>query len=208
MPIAREGWPFILIVLALAVGAFALRWHWAGGTFVILLAFVLNFFRDPERRVPQDPKLVLSPADGKIVKIVDAPADGPLGPGYKQVSIFLNVFDVHVNRAPIAGRIVDVKYNPGAFLPAFDDKASEKNEQNRVIMEDGSFRMAFTQIAGLIARRIVFKKHVGDSVAAGERVGMIKFGSRTDVFLPASVTIAVKLGDKVKGGLSIIGTRS
>jgi phosphatidylserine decarboxylase len=207
MPIAREGWPFILIALALAVGAFALRWNWAGAVLLVLLGFLLNFFRDPERKVPQDPKLVLSPADGKIVQIVDAPAGGPLGPGYKQVSIFLNVFDVHVNRAPIAGRITDVKYNPGAFLPAFDDKASEKNEQNRVIIEDGSFRMAFTQIAGLIARRIVFKKQVGDTVAPGERVGMIKFGSRTDVFVPANVTIAVKVGDRVKGGLSVIGTR-
>jgi phosphatidylserine decarboxylase len=207
MPIAREGWPFILIALALTIGAFALRWHWAGAVLLLLLGFMLNFFRDPERTVPQDPKLVLSPADGKIVAIVDAPASGPLGPGYKQVSIFLNVFDVHVNRSPIAGRITDVKYNPGAFLPAFDDKASEKNEQNRVIVEDGAFRMAFTQIAGLIARRIVFKKHVGDSVAAGERVGMIKFGSRTDVFVPASVTLAVKLGDRVKGGFSVIGTR-
>jgi phosphatidylserine decarboxylase len=207
MPIAREGWPFIITALALTVCAYALRWNWAGGTFLVLLIFVLNFFRDPERKVPTDSKLILSPADGKIVKVVDVPAGGPFGPGYKQVSIFLNVFDVHVNRAPIAGKIVDVKYFPGAFMPAFDDKASEKNEQNRVIMEDGSFRIGFTQIAGLIARRIVFKKKVGDTVAAGERVGMIKFGSRTDIFFPAEVKIAVKVGDKVKGGLSVIGTR-
>jgi phosphatidylserine decarboxylase len=207
MPIAREGWPFILVTLALAMGAFALRWHWAGGVLLVLLGFMLNFFRDPERKVPQDPKLVLSPADGKIVQIIDAPASGPLGPGYKQISIFLNVFDVHVNRAPIAGTITDVKYNPGEFLPAFEDKASEKNEQNRATMEDGSFRIAFTQIAGLIARRIVFKKKVGDVVAAGERVGMIKFGSRTDIFLPASVKIEVHVGDRVKGGLSVIGVR-
>jgi phosphatidylserine decarboxylase len=207
MPIAREGWPFILTTLALAVGSLALRWYWPGGILLVLLGFMLNFFRDPERKIPQDPKLVLSPADGKIVQIIDAPAQGPLGPGYKQISIFLNVFDVHVNRAPIAGRITDVKYNPGAFLPAFDDKASEKNEQNRATMEDGSFRIAFTQIAGLIARRIVFRKKVGDTVSAGERVGLIKFGSRTDIFLPTSVKIEVKVGDRVKGGLSVIGVR-
>lgn len=207
MPITREGWPFIAVMLLLAGGAFALRWNWAGLVFVVLLGFVVNFFRDPERAIPPDPRIIVSPADGKIVQIVDAPANGPLGPGYKQVSIFLNVFDVHINRSPIAGRIVDVKYNPGAFLPAFDDKASEKNEQNRVIVEDGTFRIAFTQIAGLIARRIVFKKRVGDSVERGERVGMIKFGSRTDIFLPASIVLQVKLGDKVKGGSTTIGLR-
>jgi phosphatidylserine decarboxylase len=207
MPIAREGWPFILVALLLAGGAFALRWNVAGVLFAVALLFVLNFFRDPERAVPDDPRIIVSPADGKVVQIVAAPAAGPFGPGYKQISIFLNVFDVHVNRSPIAGKIVDVKYNPGSFLPAFDDKASEKNEQNRVIVEDGAFRIGFTQIAGLIARRIVFKKHVGDTVARGERVGMIKFGSRTDIFLPAAVTLSVKVGDTVKGGQTPIGMR-
>src|SRR5205823_3587951 len=129
----------------------------------------------------------------------------PLGRKSRQVSIFLSVFDVHVNRAPIAGTIVDVAYNKGAFLPAFDDKASAKNEQNRVIIDDGRFRVAFTQIAGLIARRIVFRKKVGERVEIGERVGMIKFGSRTDIFVPAEVVLDVKVGDTVKGGLTPIG---
>jgi phosphatidylserine decarboxylase len=207
MPIAREGWPFILVSVLLTGIFFALRWSWAGVVFLILAAFIVNFFRDPQRRVPSDPRLVLSPGDGHVVRIVDAPADGPLGPGYKQISIFLSVFDVHVNRAPIAGKIVDVSYNPGTFLPAFDEKASLKNEQNRVTIEDGSFRMAFTQIAGLIARRIVFHKRPGDKVEAGERVGMIKFGSRVDIFLPDTVKIEVKLGDYVRGGLTTVGTR-
>src|SRR5689334_13542004 len=105
MPIAREGWPFILGALLLVAGAFALRWHGVGIVFLVVLGFVLNFFRDPNRNAPEDPRVIVSPADGKIVQIVDAPATGPLGPGYKQVSIFLNVFDVHVNRSPIAGRI-------------------------------------------------------------------------------------------------------
>jgi phosphatidylserine decarboxylase len=168
---------------------------------------MLNFFRDPERKVPVDPRLVLSPADGHVVKVVDVPADGPLGRPGKQVSIFLSVFDVHVNRSPIAGRITEVKYNPGAFLPAFDDKASLKNEQNRVTVENGDFKVVFTQIAGLIARRIVFKKKVGDEVGQGERVGMIRFGSRTDVFVPSEVVIDVKVGQYVRGGLTVIGKR-
>jgi phosphatidylserine decarboxylase len=208
IPIVREGWPFIFISAGIAAAAFALKWHWAGGIFLVLTALLLNFFRDPERTVPQDPCLILSPADGHVVKVVDAPADGPLGPRATQISIFLSVFDVHVNRAPIAGKIVDVKYNPGAFLPAFDDKASLRNEQNRVTIDDGrGFRVVFTQIAGLIARRIVFRKQVGDTVGPGERVGMIRFGSRTDVFVPAEVKITVKKGDYVKGGLTVLGTR-
>jgi phosphatidylserine decarboxylase len=172
--------------------------------FLALGLFVCYFFRDPERTPPSDPRLVLSPADGKIVRVGEAPA-GALGPGAIQVSIFLSIFDVHVNRAPIAGRIAGVQYTPGAFLPAFDDKASEKNEQNKVILESGGVRLAFTQIAGLIARRIVFRKKVDDAVERGERVGLIKFGSRVDVFLPQNVKVKVKVGDRVAGGVSPIG---
>jgi phosphatidylserine decarboxylase len=207
VPIVREGWPYILVPAVLALVLLSVRWTWTGVVFVLLTAFVANFFRDPERAVPSDPKAIVSPADGKVVQIVDAPAGDPLGPGYRQVSIFLNVFDVHVNRSPIAGRITDVKYNKGKFLAAWNEKASLDNEQNRVTVEDGSFRVAFTQIAGLIARRIVFRKHVGDAVERGERVGMIKFGSRTDLFLPADIAIEVKVGDRVSGGLTVIGRR-
>ena len=174
---------------------------------LIVTALMVNFFRDPERRVPTDPGLIVSPADGKVVRIADLPSGGPLGAPSRQVSIFLSVFDVHVNRAPMAGSITEVVYNKGKFLAAWDEKASLDNEQNRATVVDGSFRVAFTQIAGLIARRIVFTKKVGDRVERGERVGMIKFGSRTDLFLPADVTLAVKVGDRVKGGLSVIGRR-
>jgi phosphatidylserine decarboxylase len=208
MPIAREGWPFILVLLGLAVVMFLVRWPWVGGVFLFLGLFTAFFFRDPERPVPADPRLVLSPADGKVIVVGPAPAGNPLGEGASQVSIFLSVFDVHVNRAPIGGRISKVEYHEGKFLPAFQDKASLANEQNSVTIDaDGGHRVTFKQIAGLIARRIVFKKEVGDTVAAGERVGMIKFGSRVDVFLPKDVRLRVQKGDRVVGGVSAVGER-
>jgi phosphatidylserine decarboxylase len=208
MPIAREGWSLILVLLGLAVVMFLLRWPWVGGIFLFLGLFTAFFFRDPDRAVPADPRLVLSPADGKVIVVGPAPAGNPLGDGASQISIFLSVFDVHVNRAPVGGRISKVEYNKGEFLPAFQDKASLANEQNSVTIDDGGGRRVnFKQIAGLIARRIVFKKQVGDTVAAGERVGMIKFGSRVDMFLPMDVRLRVQKGDRVVGGVSPIGER-
>ncbi|HVQ28140.1 MAG TPA: phosphatidylserine decarboxylase family protein, partial [Vicinamibacteria bacterium] len=174
---------------------------------LVLGLFTTFFFRDPEREIPKDPRLVLSPADGKIVQVIPAPDDHPLGKGTTQISIFLSIFDVHVNRSPIAGHVTAVEYHPGEFLPAFDDKASLRNEQNSVIVEGGGGRIMFKQIAGLIARRIVFRKRVDDDVAAGERVGLIKFGSRVDVFLPAGTGIRVKVGDRVQGGASVLAER-
>jgi phosphatidylserine decarboxylase len=208
MPIAREGWPLILVLLGLAVVMFFVRWPWVGVVFLFLGLFTAFFFRDPDRPVPADPRLVLSAADGKVIVVGPAPAGNPLGEGASQVSIFLSVFDVHVNRAPIGGRISKVEYHEGQFLPAFQDKASLANEQNSVTIDaDGGRRVTFKQIAGLIARRIVFKKKVGDTVAAGERVGMIKFGSRVDMFLPRDVRLRVQKGDRVVGGVSVVGER-
>jgi phosphatidylserine decarboxylase len=188
---------------------FLVRWPWAGGVLVFLGLFTAFFFRDPERSAPADPRLVLSPADGKVVVAGPAPAGNPLGEGASQVSVFLSVFDVHVNRAPIGGRISRVEYHEGQFLPAFQEKASLANEQNSVTIDDagGGRSVAFKQIAGLIARRIVFKKKVGDTVAAGERVGMIKFGSRVDIFLPRDVRLRVAKGDRVVAGVSPVGDR-
>jgi len=206
VPIVRDGWPYILVPAILAAACFYLRWTWAGAALAVVTALMVNFFRDPERKIPDGPGLIVSPADGKVVQILDKPETAPL-PGYRQVSIFLNVFDVHVNRAPMDGTIQEVVYNKGKFLAAWDHKASLDNEQNRATIEDAGYRVAFTQIAGAIARRIVFTKKVGDRVQRGERVGMIKFGSRTDIFLPPDVAIAVKVGDRVKGGSSIIGRR-
>ena len=152
---------------------------------------------------------MLSPADGKVIVAGPAPAGNPLGEGATQVSVFLSIFDVHVNRAPIGGLISRVEYHEGQFLPAFQDKASLANEQNSVTIDAGGAgqRVAFKQIAGLIARRIIFKKQVGDTVAAGERVGMIKFGSRVDVFLPRNVLLRVRKGDRVVAGVSALGER-
>ena len=203
MKIAPEGLPFIAIAFAVAlIGAyFSMR---AFGVLVVLAIFVAAFFRDPIREIPQGSGLVVSPADGKIVMIVPTPEGHPAGEGATQISIFLSVFDVHINRAPIAGRITDVVYNKGEFLPAFDDKASLRNEQNRAFIEGPEGRVGFTQIAGLIARRIVFRKKVGDAVTRGEQVGLIRFGSRTDIFLPKGSTLDVKVGDRVSGGSSVI----
>lgn len=203
MKIAPEGIPFIAIALGIALAGayFSMR---AFGVLVVLAIFVAAFFRDPFREIPQGPNLVVSPADGKVVMIVPTPAGHAAGEGSTQVSIFLSVFDVHINRAPIAGRITDVAYNKGEFLPAFDDKASLRNEQNRVFIEGPEGRVGFTQIAGLIARRIVFRKKEGDMVRRGEQVGLIRFGSRTDVFLPKGSTLDVKVGDRVSGGSSVI----
>jgi len=207
MTIAREGWPHILILLALGGVLLFFRFYWLGGIIVFLGLFTTFFFRDPDRKVLQDPRLAVSPADGKVVQVMPAPEGSPLGPGSWQVSIFLSVFDVHINRAPIAGRVAKVDYHKGEFLPAFDHKASTRNEQNTVTIQDSDTRVVFKQIAGLIARRIVFAKRVDEPVARGERVGMIKFGSRVDLFLPAEFKVTVKEGDRVAGGVSVLGER-
>lgn len=208
MSIAREGWPLIAVFVILGCVLLALRLHVLGAVLILVGAFTAFFFRDPERRIPEAPQLVLSPADGRVVFVGPPPDGNPLGPGATQISIFLSVFDVHINRAPISGRITRLEYTKGEFLPAFNEAASLRNEQNVVTMENDQSRVVFKQIAGLIARRIVFRKSLGDSLQAGERVGLIKFGSRVDVFLPGEVRVRVRKGDRVRGGLSALGERS
>jgi phosphatidylserine decarboxylase len=200
--IDRAGWPFILGALALAVllalwlGAF-----WAAPG-VLLAAFFVFFFRDPHREVPADPRLVVSPADGRVM-IVGPPPGGGAPPGeWQQVSIFLSPMDVHVNRAPIAGRITKVEYHPGKFLPAYRVNAGELNEWTEVWFEQNGTIVVCRQIVGILARRIVTRLAVGQSVALGERFGIMKFGSRIDLFLPMSATLAVTVGDRVVGGRS------
>lgn len=163
----------------------------------ILAAFCLYFFRDPERPVPAG-AVAVSPADGKIVAIKKE------GPSVTRISIFLNIFDVHVNRSPISGAITDVRYQRGRFLIASKEEASAENEQNTVTVEGNGTRVVFKQIAGIIARRIVFTKKPGDRVQAGERVGLIKFGSRVDVFLGPEWAIQVREGERVKAGSSVL----
>ena len=203
MKIAPEGLPFIAIAIGVALLGAYFSWR-AFAVLFLIAVFVTAFFRDPFREIPKGQGLVVSPADGKVVLIVPTPLGHAAGDGATQISIFLSVFDVHINRAPIAGRITDVVYHKGEFLPAFNDKASLRNEQNRAFIEGPEGRVGFTQIAGLIARRIVFRKKAGDAVARGEQVGLIRFGSRTDVFLPKGSTLTVKLGDRVSGGSSVI----
>jgi phosphatidylserine decarboxylase len=207
MRIAHEGWPYISILTGAGALLLAVGWRGTAGTVLTLALFCAFIFRDPDRRIPDGPGLVISPADGKVVGIL-ATGDGPLSAPGTRISIFLSIFDVHVNRAPIAGRIERVDYHPGEFLPAFDEKASLRNEQNSVVLRDGETRVAFKQIAGLIARRIVFRKKVDDAVERGERVGLIKFGSRVDVFLPEGARIRVARGDRVSGGSSILAELS
>lgn len=202
---APEGWIFTIPVIILAAFALLLQWYIAAIILGLLAAFLINFFRDPHRRGSERHIDVLSPADGTVVQIKDVP-DGSTWPGLtKQVSIFMSVFDVHVNRAPISGRIVHYRYNPGKKLAAMVEKSSSENEQNLIVVEDArGHRVAFKQIAGLLARRIVFDKKEGDEVSRGERIGMIKFGSRVDIFFPPDVKLNVKLKDKVKVGLTVL----
>ncbi len=173
----------------------------------IFSIFNLFFFRDPERRIPDDPQAIVSPADGKVVQIVREREDSFFGAEVVRVSIFLSVFNVHVNRIPISGKVVYFRYIPGKFLAAFREKASLENEQTAIGIEDArGRRVLFKQIAGIIARRIVCEVREGSVVTRGERMGMIRYGSRVDIFfLPDQVELRVEVGDKVKGGESIIG---
>lgn len=210
--IAREGILFIGIgaVLTIAFIFASLRYDSKflfGSSIVlaILTIFVAFFFRDPDRTISAAANELVAPADGKIVQILELDNHPFIGGPAIQVSIFLNVFDVHINRVPSGGTIDYVKYNPGKFLVASEDKASEVNEQTEIGMttSDGT-RLVFKQIAGLIARRIVCTLNESDNVEKGERCGMIKFGSRTDLIVPRGTEIAVKLGQRVKGGETIM----
>jgi phosphatidylserine decarboxylase len=202
---APEGWIFIIPFIILAAVALLVQWYIAAMVLGAVAAFLIHFFRDPHRAGSERHVDVLSPADGTVVLVKDVP-DGEVWPGLtRQVSIFMSVFDVHVNRAPITGKIVHYRYTPGTRIPAMSHKSSTDNEQNLIVMTDQrGATLAFKQIAGLLARRIVFDKKEGDTVARGERIGMIKFGSRVDVFFPAQATIHVKPGDKPRVGLTVI----
>lgn len=169
---------------------------------VLLGAFFLWFFRDPERTIPDGPGVVVSPADGKVTAVSQFTQNGQ---PKRRISIFLNVFDVHVNRAPIAGTITGLSYQKGKFGNAMSAGSSEANEQNIVTMKSDEQTVTFKQIAGLLARRIVFNPRTGDKLERGQRVGLIKFGSRVDVVLDEAVDIRVKVGDRVLGGSSILG---
>ena len=205
IPFAKEGYIFIIPLVIFTLGFIALSWFWAAGLFGGLFIFVTWFFRDPERSIPEEPNIIVSPGDGKIVEIVPENDSLLKQGGYTRISVFLNVFNVHVNRVPIAGKIQAYRYNKGKFLNAASHKASLDNEQSAILLNNGHVTILVKQIAGLIARRIVCWAKEGDEFERGQRYGLIRFGSRMDVFVPEGTHIKVKVGDIVNGGSSIIG---
>ena len=206
MGLDRAGWPFILGALALAV---VLGW-WVGRVwavpFIVLAAFFVFFFRDPDRQIPTGGSLVVLPADGRVMIAGDAVGPGAPAGKWRQISIFLSPMDVHVNRAPVEGVIRRVEYHPGKFLPAYRDDAGLHNEWTEVWFDHHGTLIICRQIVGILARRIVTRLEVGQAVSRGERFGIMKFGSRIDLFLPVDATIAVKVGDRVIGGETSVAT--
>jgi phosphatidylserine decarboxylase len=208
---AREGFLFIAIAALIALGTFALALNrrswplWLAAVLLIIVAlWVAYFFRDPERTGERGEHLVISPADGKVVQIAEVDEPAFLKERAMRISIFMNVFNVHVNRYPVSGVVRYVQYNPGKFLNAAEDKASLENEQSSVGIEAGSNRVLVRQIAGLIARRIVTYSANGQRVQQGDRMGIIRFGSRVDVFLPTTAHARVKVGDNTFAGVTVV----
>lgn len=209
--IAREGYPFIAYSVVLTALLTFFSWKLQSGVLavpaaisVMLMLFVISFFRNPERTPPGDAHTVVAPADGTVI-VVERVPDTPLGVEALKVSIFMSVFNVHVNRAPLDGKVVDITYHPGRFLDARDGRASSENERNSVVLQTAAgVKIAFVQIAGLIARRIICYPRIGDALVRGTRYGLIRFGSRVDVYLPADVEPLVKLGDVTTAGQTVL----
>lgn len=206
----KDGYPWVLVPLLAGLAAGLLYLFWPalpllvlGVVLLLLAAFMAYFFRDPRRAVPSEAGLVVSPADGKVTRVERLSGDEADSPTI--VSIFLSPFDVHVNRAPIAGEVIDVTYTKGRFIAATSDNASLVNEQNAMTIKGEKMTVVCKQIAGVLARRIVCWKRAGDRLELGERFGLIKFGSRTDLVLPHGVEVLVKVGERVSGGVTIIG---
>lgn len=203
-PISRDGW-FYLIILAVLTALAYFVLPWLGILPGILFLFVIYFFRNPERDIPSDELTLVSPADGVVMDVERVFEDQFLNGESIRIRIFLSIFNVHVNRSPMAGKVVFRAYRPGKMLPAFKSHASELNEKNYVGIKNKHLQILVTQVTGFIARRIVCWVNKEDSVAKGERFGLIKFGSCTEIFLPTNVEILVSTGDKVRGGISEIG---
>lgn len=206
LKIAREGLPFIGIGVVLTLLLAALDLETAAAILGALTLFTIYFFRDPERRSESSEKTVLAPADGRILGVYSLESGNSiLGEPGNKVSIFMSVFNVHVNRIPASGKISEISYFPGRFFSANLDKASAQNENNRVTLQTGGKRIVFVQIAGLIARRIACWIKEGDEVRAGQRFGLIRFGSRLDIYLPQDIRVVAQKGQKVKAGETILG---
>ncbi|HEX5108055.1 MAG TPA: phosphatidylserine decarboxylase [Vicinamibacterales bacterium] len=202
MRIDPAGWPFVLggFILALIVSAVASQLF--GALLLLLPLFFLFFFRDPNRVIDAPATAVLSPADGRVMVAGEPTAQGFPKSAWHQISIFLSPMDVHVNRMPVGGRILSVRYHPGRFLPAYRHDATELNEYTEVVVEQAGYRVVVRQIVGVLARRIVCRVKAGDTVRAGDRFGVMKFGSRMDVFLPRDSTLLTRVGDRVTGGIT------
>lgn len=204
----RAGLPFVIAVAGPAVACAAFGWTLPAAGLALLALFVLWFFRDPERRVPIDPSLVVAPADGRVK--VAGPSEAGVGPAgeWQQISIFLSPLDVHINRVPIAGRVTHVEYRPGRFLAAYRPEAARDNERSEVWIERDGVRVVVRQVVGVLARRVVCRLVEGQEVGPGQRMGLMKFGSRMDVFVPASATIAVSVGDRVRAAETVVARLS
>lgn len=196
--IVKDAFMFLLPLVAAMLTSFAIGWTLPGIFLLLLSAFVAFFFRNPRRSIPSDPRIIVSPADGKVVKVERVG-------NVTKLSIFLSIFNVHVNRSPMAGRIEAIDYRAGKFKAAFNHAASVENERNIIMVAQGNVKLVFTQIAGLVARRIVCWKKVGDTVDKGELIGLIRFGSRVDVLFPAGTEVTVEKGARVRGGSTPIG---
>jgi len=201
--IARESIPFIVVPLLLGLVSAVFGFWYVVGVFVFVALFMAFFFRDPQRQPPSDKNVVVSPADGRVTRVTRLAPEQEDSPTV--VSIFLSPLDVHINRAPIPGRITDLVYSPGKFLMATNEKASLVNEQNILTIQGEQITVVCKQIAGILARRVVCWKKKGDNLTLGERFGLIKFSSRTDVILPANVSVLVSVGARVRGGTTVIG---
>lgn len=204
-PVIKEGYAFIATALLLTiVVGFAISPYWAVAPGMLTLFFAF-FFRNPKRMIPEDSSLVVSPADGKVMGVVEVEHDDFVNEPCNKVIIFLSVFDVHINRSPIAGEIKFQQYTCGRFIPAYKDAVGFENERHTIGIESGNFRVSVTQIAGILARRIVSWVTLDDILQKGQRYGLIKFGSCTELVMPKNVEIVVKKGDKVIGGETVIG---
>lgn len=204
MKMDPSGVPFVAAALVPAAGLVALRRPGWGAAFALLGGFLAFFFRDPERTVPQAPGLVVSPADGWVMRAGASEPQAPPG-SWKQVTIFLSALDVHVNRSPVEGRVTRIVYRPGRFLPAFAEHSSA-NELNEIWVDYDGAQVVFRQVVGILARRIVCRVHEGERLARGQRIGLMKFGSRMDVFLPLAAELRVAEGQHVTAGATVIAT--
>jgi phosphatidylserine decarboxylase len=204
MKFDRAGWPFFFGALALAAAvALFISPFWAIPA-VVLAVGLLCFFRDPHRPLPTDQALIMSPADGRVMAVGSAGNDAPPG-NWQQVTIFLSPLDVHINRTPVSGTVMKVTHKPGKFLPAYKPESGAVNEQSEIWMDHNGRTAIYRQVVGLLARRVVCRVKVGDTLVVGQRMGVMKFGSRMDVFVPLDIDLQVKPGDRVVAGVSVFG---